>query len=89
MLGGNEQSGGSHVGRVTPGFELIDEQPPHGQEGELVCGELLQAVIGTDENEAFNRADARETNGDAAAVMRSKSVTVLIAPKSNKNSCCL
>ncbi len=67
LLGGNEQGGGSHVGRVTPGFELIDEQPPHGEEGELVCGEVKQAVIGTDENEAFSRTDAREMNGDAAA----------------------
>ncbi|MEA2917804.1 MAG: hypothetical protein QOJ15_9885 [Bradyrhizobium sp.] len=45
----------------------VEQRPADREEAESLCGEVLQAVVGSDEHEACDRPQTCDMNRDAAA----------------------
>src|SRR5260221_4334609 len=67
VLCGDQLSGRGYFGCVAPGFEFVEHQPSQREETELAGSNDEQAVIGSDEDEAFYRALASDMSGEPAA----------------------
>ena len=67
ILGGDQLARRRYPGRVAPGFEFVAQQPTNREVTELAGGDFQQAIVRSDENEAFYGSLTRDVNGDSTA----------------------
>jgi len=66
VLRGDDQRRRSHEWCVPPGLKLIQQQPPHGDKGEVGGSDFLDAIKWSDQDKPSGRPKTCDVDGNSA-----------------------